>query len=388
MESRGTALSAKLAEDLVHLMEEYYSHLNSDIAIYNSVLNAYAKATKNASDAHSCLASARKADDLLCRLLDNRPGGSNTPPRPNEYSFLMAINAWANAVTASISTGNVSDGKSAALHAEELLKKLQTQALKTSKSTIACYGAVVRTWSSLGDAEQAQRVLENMVGMSERLPLDVIHFNAVFDVWARNLASESNLDTAILTILSLHDLLLKMKNGGGYESYNVDPDTSSFNQVIRACYAPWGSTRAHDGESIRHKAFDIAYDCYTKLAQNYNSPHRPDAHTYSHMFKAISCLLQPSTIEKQSDKYYGVCKTIFHECCRDGHLTKSSIWTLRKIFPDEGEFASLLLSEMGEHGDMHREKLLMIPEDRLFAYLPHEWSRNGRNNKALNRHRQ
>jgi hypothetical protein len=58
------------------------------------------------------------------------------------------------------------------------------------------------------------------------------------------------------------------------------------------------------------------------------------------------------------------------------------------MFPSEDEFAVLILSEMDHHGDMNKEKLLRIPEDRLFDSLPEEWSRNGRNYKSLNRHRQ
>jgi hypothetical protein len=386
LERRGTALSAKLAEELLHLLEEYYSDLNPDIAIYNSVLNAFAKAAKATSDVRSCLDSAQKADDLICKLLQTDRIESDKFPLPNEYSFLMAINAWTNAATSALSNGNVPDGRSAARNAEELLQKLQTQPLKTSKSTIACFGAVIRTWASLGDAEQAQRVLENMVEMSDRLPLDIIHFNSVFDVWARNLASESDQDKAISRLLKIRDILMKMKSGGGYESFNVDPDTSSFNQVIRACYSPWGSARSQESESMRYKAFNIAYECYRKMTQDYSSSHRPDAHTYAHMFKAISCLLPSSTVTSHSDKY-GVCQTIFHACCRDGHLTKSSIWTLRKSFPNEDDFAALLISEMGNHGNITKEKLLLIPEDRLIAHLPKEWSRYGRNSKALNRHR-
>ena len=387
LERRGTALSAKLAEDILHLLEEYYSDLNPDIAIYNSVLNAFAKAAKESSDASSSLDSAQKADDLLCKLLQKDRAVSDTTPKPNEYSFLMAINAWSNAATAAVSRGKLSDGRSAALNAEVLLQKLQTQPLKTSKSTIACYGAVIRTWASLGDAEQAQRVLEQMIEISERIPLEVIHFNAVFDVWAKKLAPETDQEKALSRLLKIRDLLMKMKSGGGYESYNADPDTSSFNQVIRACYSPWGSTRSQEDESMRCKAFNIAYECYTKMIEDNSSSHRPDAHTYAHMFKAISCLLPASTIESQQDKY-DICKTMFHACCRDGHLTKSSIWTLRKSFRNEDEFASLLLSEMDNHGDITKEKLLLIPEDSLLAYLPKVWSRNGRNIKALNRHRQ
>ncbi len=90
LERRGTVTSAKLAEDLLCLLEEYYSDLNPDITIYNSVLNAYAKAAKETSDVSACFTSAQKADQLLCKLLDREK--STMSSQPNEYSFLMAIN--------------------------------------------------------------------------------------------------------------------------------------------------------------------------------------------------------------------------------------------------------------------------------------------------------
>ena len=51
----------------------------------------------------------------------------------------------------------------------------------------------------------------------------------------------------------------------------------------------------------------------------------------------------------------------------------------------EDEFAELLLSEMG-YGS--KEKLLSIPEDSLYQYLPKEWSRRGGKERSLNSHRQ
>jgi hypothetical protein len=365
------------------LLEDFYPSLSTDIAIYNSVLNAFAKAAKEGSDVRSRLASAQKADELLCKLLGKERVESGLFPQANEYSFLMVINAFSNATSAA---GNFTDGQTAARRAEEIIARLKMQAFRPNKTTIACYGAVIRTWAFLGEAERAKRLLEEMVGMSERLPLDPIHFNAVFDVCARDLASEKDLNRAISRLSSIHSLLVKMDSRGGYESINVDPDASSFNHVIRACYSPWTTLRAQDDESSRQKALEIAYDCYSRMSQDYNSSHRPDAHTYTHMFKAVACL-HPSSKDPSTDKY-DMCKTILHACCRDGHLTKSSLWTMRKMFPSEDEFAVLILSEMDHHGDMNKEKLLRIPEDRLFASLPEEWSRNGRNYKSLNRHRQ
>jgi pentatricopeptide repeat protein len=123
------------------------------------------------------------------------------------------------------------------------------QALRTSKTTIACYGSVIRTWASLGQVEQAKRLLEEMVGMSERLPLDPIHFNAVFDACAWDLASEKDLSRAISRLSSIFDIIINMNRQGGYQTINVDPDARLFNDVIMACYSPWTTSRAQNNES-------------------------------------------------------------------------------------------------------------------------------------------
>ena len=67
-------------------------------------------------------------------------------------------------------------------------------------------------------------------------------------------------------------------------------------------------------------------------------------------------------------------------------MSKSSVWTLRKMFSSEN-FAELLLSEMDHPANMDKEKLLGISEENLLASLPKEWSRHGRKVKALNKGR-
>ena len=415
MERRGTSASAALAEDLLHLLQHCFStvfkevhasmsHTNNDygetpdlapdIAVYNSVLNAWAQAGKEANDAHSSFYSAQRADGLLREMLEKDPETVNIYPPPNESSFLMAINAWAYAASFAVSAGNVSDGEIAAERAESLLNTLQKRRLQTSQITIACFGSVIRTWASLsgksrssvGHAARAQAVLEKMVEDAGRIPLDLIPFNAVLDAWARELASTKNYDEAISRMLSMHDMLVRMNTGGDYQSYNVKPDTSSFNHVIRACYAPWVSSRTCGLESAQKKALGIALDTYSIMNKGYNCFHRPDAHTYSHMFKAIACLLPPKNSESDKERF-NLCKPVFEACCRDGHLTKSSLWVLRTMVQNKADFVELLSSQLGHNRGIDVEKLLSIP-DLLYTHLPVEWSRNGRKYKALNSFKQ
>ena len=381
LERRGTAASAKVAGGLLQLLNEYYYfELNPDITIYNCVLNAWAKAAKESCTGRSGLASAQKGDEVLCRLLARDREESSMLPQPNEYSFLMTLNAWANAASTARSAGHLGDGIIAAQHADQLLKKMQKQMLNTTKTTLACYGAVIKTWASLGNSERAHAVLMEMVQISGHLQQDLIHFNTVLDAWARDLESAKDLDTVVPRLSSIHDFLLNMNTRVG--SFNVDPDTSSCNHVIRACYAPWASSKTHGDEIIRRKAFEIAYETFVMMSQDYNSAHRPDAHTYIHIFKAIACLLPTAEADNET------CKAVLQACCRDGHLTKTSIWIIGKMLSSEDELAELILSLMDHPGQLNKEKLLNISEDRLFASLPREWSRNGQKLKTLNRQRQ
>lgn len=375
-----------MADDVLHLLEEYYFDLNPDIKIYHSVLNAWARACKETSSVESSMSSAQKADELLRRLLSRDNIESDEYPEANEYTFLMVINAWANAASTAVTAGDMPGGNTAAAQAAELLKIMQQQSLNPNKTTIACYGAVIRTWASLGEAERAQALLEEMVEISERLPLDLIHFNAVLDAWAQDLSSTKSVVAALPKLANIRELLIKMSSG----VYNIDPDISSFNHVIRACYAPWSTlpNPVGDDKSVRQQALETAYDVYSTMSQTGNHSHHPDAHTYSHMFKAIACLL-PSTDSVDSEikaEKYNLCKTIFHSCCEEGHLAKSTLFVLRKTLTED-DFVEILLSQMDNH-DVKKEKILSIPEDSLFKYLPSDWSRKARSLADLSKHRQ
>jgi len=393
LERRSSTASAQLASELLLLLEECYFDLKPGVNIYNSALRVFVQAGKKSSNVHSCLTSAQHADELLCKLLDKDREETGMFPPPDETSFLLVINAWSNAALAAISTSNTSDAQIAGQHADAILKKLQLKQMKSTNVTLACYGAVIRTWASLGRPEKAQLILEEMIANSEHLPLDLIHFNAVFEAWANKFTSHRDLkgDEIVSRLLSIRELLLEMNSKGDHQScYNVDADTSSFNQVIRACYAPWQSTsKVLNDELTRHEALDIVYDCYIAMSQDYNSPHRPDAHTYGHLFKAISCLLPSTNINPETNAHkYKLCSTILHDCCEEGYLTKSALWTLCNMFTDD-VFAKLLLSELGHRGvNMSKEKFISIPENRLLHFLPKEWSRKGSKYQSLNSHRQ
>ncbi|KAL7545480.1 hypothetical protein ACHAWF_008831 [Thalassiosira exigua] len=386
LEQRGTAASAAEAEDLLRLLEKYYLELSPDIGIYNSVLNAWSRAAKEASNLQLCLTSAQRAEDLLRRLLGRDQEELGSHPLPNESSFLMSINAWANAASVAASSGKISEGVNAANHVEKLLDELEKLSPKRSKTTLACYGAAIRVWASLSHAEKAQLVLEKMTAVSGGMRLELIPFNAVLDASARELASSTDPDKVLSRLSNIRDLLVRMNSEGGYECFNIDPDTSSFNHAIRACYAPWSSSKSVGNESTRHKALGIAHECYSMMCHDYNSPHRPDSHTYAHMFKAIACLLPSIGVERDAhSKKYVFLKPMFQACCRDGHLAKSLLWTVRKML-SEDEFLDLLSSQMGHHGETSKEKLMSIPEDRLLLQLPQDWSRHGRTVQSLNRH--
>ena len=115
MERRDSITCAKLAEELLHLLEEYYFELSPTTAIYNSVLNAWSRAGKSENDAKASVYAASRAFGLLQHMLDEeRQLRRNFLPAPNESSFLLVINAFAHAANAAIKAGTIPHAEHAA----------------------------------------------------------------------------------------------------------------------------------------------------------------------------------------------------------------------------------------------------------------------------------
>eukprot|EP00985_Skeletonema_marinoi_P005046 scaffold2183_cov185-Skeletonema_marinoi.AAC.2 len=385
MERRGSITSAKLAEDLLHLLEEYYFELAPTTAIYNSVLNAWSQAGKMGNDAKVSLYAAVRASALLDQMLDEERQLSGMLPPPNESSFLMVINAMSHAANSALKAGNISDAKNAAINAEELLQKMELQPLETRQIALSCRGSVVRIWASLSGmsgshdyAARAHTLLMNMAEEAGHLPIDVIYFNVVLDAWARDL-SRKDTGQAMSRLSKPRALLMDLIGG----KYNAMPDNSSFNHVIRACYAPWASRQNVEEDEDRRNAWEMAFDVYSRMAERHQGACRPDAHTYTHMFKAIACLW-PKNTAKSSDERVALCKNIFQSCCQDGQLSKTSFWVISTLL-ESSELMDLLSHELRDHNIMIKGGL---NPDRLYTQMPAEWSRNGRNVKSLNRHKQ
>lgn len=385
MERRGTITSAKLAEDLLHLLEAYYVELTPTTAIYNSVLNAWSQAGKIRNDAKVSFYAADRASALLDQMLDEERQLGGILPPPNEASFLMVINAMAHAADSALNAGNISDAEIAATNAENILQKMELQPLETRQIALSCRGGVVRIWASLsgmsgsrgGYAARAQTLLMKMVEEAGHLPIDSIYFNVVLDAWARDL-SRKDMDQVMSRLSMPRALLVDLIEG----KYNATPDSSSFNHVIRACYAPWAS-RQNVGEDVdRRNAWETAFDIYSRMTERRHGACRPDAHTYTHMFKALACLWPRSTAES-SDERVAVCRNIFQSCCKEGQLTKTSFWVLSTAL-ESSEFMDLLAHELR---DQDVTKQLDRNPDHLYAQMPAEWSRNGRSYKSLNRHK-
>lgn len=388
MERRGTITSAQLAEDLLHLLEEYYFELNPTTGIYNSVLNAWSQAGKMGNDAKVSFYAADRASALLDQMLDEERQLCGILPPPNEASFLMVINAMAHAANSALKAGDISDAKTAATNAETLLQKMELQPLETRQIALSCRGSVVRIWASLSGvsgsrnayAARAQTLLMKMAEEAGHLPIDVIYFNVVLDAWARELSRKDMDQNQVMSRLSRPLALLTDLIEG---KYNATPDNSSFNHVIRACYAPWAS-RQNVGEDVdRRNAWEMAFDIYSRMAERRHGACRPDAHTYTHMFKALACLWPKSTAESSHEKV-ALCRDIFQSCCQDGQLTKTSFWVLSTVL-ESYEFMDLLSHELRDH---NVTKQLHHNPDHLYAQMPAEWSRNGRSYKSLNRHKQ
>ena len=374
----GTMISAKLSQELLELLTHHCSHLDPDVMIYNSVLNAWAKAGKESKDAELALFAAKQTRYLLNQMLVRN---NEAQTIPNETSFLMCINAFANA--ASVMSYPLSIH--AAKQTEELLCLMMEQPLHNREIAVCCFGIVARIWASLGGnrtsrskvrrhADQAHDTIKRMVEISNGAYLDLLPFNATLDAWARELSTIPELknpEDILVTLSKMHDLLAMMRD---YDQ--ITPDTSSYNHVIRACYAPFESKNdSIDDDNTRQQVLDLVLETYSQL--NHSSV-RPDAHTYLHLLKAINYLLPAD--RSGSTRRFKLFKGMFEDCCEHGHLTKTTFWTVQSMFGNNREFVDFLHSLTGI------DKARLIDKaDRLFPTLPREWSRFGCRIAVLNK---
>ena len=365
-------------QQILVMLEKHHSHL-ADISVYMFALKAFAKVAKETDDLQASLAAAQHASTLLSRLIYGASEDGTKLPRPTEHTFLLATNAWFNTAAKGLSSGSKDTGDFAAREMDKLLLKLEAQQLDQGDGSMACYGAAVRTWASLGKPARAETLLAKITQISRGQPLDVIYFNAILDAWARELSSMTDSDRARERLENMHELLCKME---GPSTFNVEPDASSFNQVIRACSAPWMNSTAWSDALNRGRALDIANDAYSKM----KAASRPDAHTYVHMLRALSCLLPPAgTNDEVALQRLQAYKTVFHSCCIDGQVTKTGMWELKKGAGGKG-FFDLLTEELnGTSPLLTRDQLERASEWELISLLPHEWTRNGKRYKRLNK---
>ena len=370
---------------MILLLEEYYCDLAPATAIYNLVLNAWSQAGKMGTDAKVSFYAAERASSLLDQMLDDERQISGILPPPNESSFLMVINAMAHAANSALKAGNIADAKFAAKSAEKLLQKMELGPLESHQFALSCHGSVVRIWASLsgmseaseGYADRAQKRLMQMASEAGHLSIDNIYFNAVLDAWARDLSREEK-SQAINRLHRPFALLMDLIEG----KYNAVPDNSSFNHVIRACYSPWASRQNDTDNADRRKAWEMAFDVYSRMARRSYGACHPDAHTYTHMFKAIACLC-PKGGETTYDEKVAMCRNIFQSCCQDGQLSKTSFWIFSTLL-EHSDFMDILSHELRDH---YVATNYMQHPDQLYTQLPAEWSRNGRKYKSLNRHK-
>lgn len=384
LERHGTIISAKLASDLLRLLEQQYFHLNPDILIYNSVLNAWAKAGKESNNAGLAMYAAKQAQELLDGMLEQSTDADNACPKPNDSSFLMVVNAYSGA--AALMPYHLSIH--AAKQAEEVSREMVDRFPQNVDIVISCLGIVARTWARLSGnpgikskvrhSDQAYLAIEKMVELSNGMQLDIIPFNAVLDACVRELATmkrKNNTQDVIATLAKMHAFLMRML-GEHEQPFNVTPDKSSFNHMIRACYTPFESKSAHFDDNTLKQVLELALDTYSQMN---HSVYRPDAHTYLHLLKAIHYLVPANGSD--DSRRIKLLKTMFEDCCEHGHLTKTTFWIVHPHFCEDQDYIDLLHSLTG----VHKDQLSTMHADRLFTLLPREWSRFGSRVKSLNR---
>lgn len=388
LERHGTVLAAKLSEDLVKLLEEHYMHLTPDASVYNLVLKGWMQASKE-HDEKLALYAAKRTHHLLDEMHSRSGEADSLYPRPDESSFLMTINSYVNAASTLFSAGDHALAVHAVKQADELLQNMTSKHVQSRHIAASCFGAVARAWADLSGssklqykvsrADQAHSVLEKMVEISDGMHLELLPFNAVLDAWARELATMPQLQNSkdiIDTLSKMHEFLMRMV-GEHEQPYNVTPDRSSFNHMIRACYGPLESKNANVDDTTRRQILDLILDSYSQMN---HSTYRPDAHTYLHLLKATNSLLP--AYESNAAERFKLFKSLFEDCCEHGHLTKTTFWFVHKAYSKDSGFVEMLHSSTG----IGKEQLSNMDADRLYKLVPSDWSRFGHRVKSLNKY--
>lgn len=369
------------------MLEESCVHLTPDASIYNLVLKGWMQASKD-EDEQIATYAAKRTQHLLDKMITRAAVADSGYPRPDETSFMMTINSCVNAASRLFSAGDYPHAVHAIKQAESLLEKMTDRPVESREIAISCFGAVARAWADLSGnpkhevqvslVDRAHGIIEKMTKVSNGMHLELLPFNAVLDAWARELATRPRLQNSehiIATLSNMHDFFMRMV--GEHEmSFNVTVDRSSFNHMLRACYAPLTSKSKCVSDTVLRQILDLVLDIYSQMN---HSTYRPDAHTYLHLLKATNYLL--SADGSDASRRSKLSRTLFQDCCEHGQLTGTTFWFANTAFSKDPEFIHMLHSLSG----VDKEQLSNTSADRLYRLMPSEWSRFGHRVKSLNK---
>lgn len=287
---------------------------------YASVVNALAKseAPRNFGD----LAPANLAEACLRQITELHEIGL-LKEGPNDYCYGNSIAAWTR--HADVNVG--------ALKAESLLQRLEGLAQvkfdsdKCAQRRTAWFNMVLYAFSrsTLTDApERAESIFSRMESSSIN---DGFSCDAVIATWAKNPHVYEDRGVRALKCLSR----------------TPNPPIICYNSTLAACAAN-GPEFAKNGLVIAEKVF--------------SEMENPNAATYGRMMSVYNNLL----VNEQDEKHARL-ERLFLQCCRDGHVTLTSLRILEAGMGTQN-FERLLRSHKVE-----------LPDGKLdFSKLPSSWT--------------
>lgn len=337
--------TARTAKKILKKMEA--QQLQPNQVTYTSVMMALCWSGWP-QDAHKLLLDLLKKYEEQKEIVGRSPAASSMLVKPDTIAFSAVMDGWVK------NAYNFPDATERVIELFEIMKYWQAQGHDDMAPNGRTYTSVIsalaksRTWDA---CLEAKALLEEIPGEGAT----VIHYNAVLDAFAKSPRADKARHAKAL----LEEMTKRNDDGGGSL---INPDIISYNSVLNACAASFGSPE------LKKEALATAMSVFTRICQSEEL--EPSPYTFTVMMKALRKL-----IANEETIFSNVGK-IFQLCCKRGMLN-SSVWQqVQKCIPPHKEETAVLWRQLiGED--------IYYPGIQL-SELPPEW----RCNCKIDLHRQ
>jgi len=368
----GNAQSATRAEQLLTDIETRFDmgeyHWKPNAYTYTTVINAWGK-----------LGAAERAERILSHMCDRysnnraREGTHDWLVRPNTITFNAAIKAW-------VCSGDTL----APLRAEQILKRMEELGLELGYTDMApdvySYNTVIDAWGKSRKRQAASRAEQILYDMQRRyeegkstVKPDTVTYNTVIDA----LAKSGEPDAAERSELILCDMLERFNNG----EVGIVPSCITFNSVLAA----WAACSAKDTNAVyrAEQLLGLMEEMHTLG----NEVMQPNLKTYNTVLSAWAKSNHRTSVSRASqiiDDMERISKTDGKRHLKPNTVTFNTLLHLlaKSNEPDAAERAERILHGMMERYNNNGDYDVM-PDTISFTSVVDAWVRSKQKNAPL-----